>query len=142
MHEAWIDIARRDATQRLAAWPWRLGLGWLVGRRLALVSTHSPQGAIRRTLVPAHIVGDDVLLAGLEGAHWQEDIIARPTANVQAHPGPLAARIEPIGEESNSAVRWYRATATGAPAPEMIGPDQIWMWAVPVLLWGFRRSGR
>ena len=147
MHDLWIDIADTDVAQRFAIWPWRVGLGWLVGRRLALVSTHAPQGAIRRTLVPAHIVGGDVLLAGIEGALWQEDVATRPIANVQAQPGPLAARIEPLGEEpaddeSNGRVRWYRATATGSPAPEMIGPDQIWMWAVPPILWRLRRSLR
>jgi hypothetical protein len=139
VNRVWIEIARSDIAQRFATWPWRLGLGWLVGRRLALVSTNAPQGAVRRTLVPAHIIGGDVLLAGLERAHWQEDITARSTINVQAHPGPLAARVEPLGDSGGDGVRWYRATATGAPAPEMIGPDQIWFWAVAPILWGLRR---
>ena len=143
MNTFWIDLARSDLAQRMATWPWRLGLGWLVGRRLVLVSTTAPQNAIRRTLVPARFDGADILLAGIEGAHWQEDIATRPVANVQAHPGPLAARIEPTQDGPPiEGVDWYRARATGGIAPEMVGPDQVWAWGALPLLWRLSRSKR
>lgn len=150
MHALWIDVARSGVAQRMATWPWRIGLGWLVGRRFALVSTQTPEGAIRRTLVPAHIVGGDVLLAGLEGAHWQTDVVARNVATVQAHPGPLAARVEPVGDGTDDTVEthWHIARATGAPAPAMVGPDQIWLWGIVpglAVMWalvGRRTPGR
>ena len=143
MHGLWNEVARNDIAQRLATWPWRIGLGWLVGRRLALVSTQTEQGTIRRTLVPAHIVGGDILLAGLEEAHWQGDIALKPVATVQTHPGPLSSRIEPVDASARpDGVRWHRATATGGVTPAMVGPDQVWMWAAVPVLWRLRRPGR
>jgi hypothetical protein len=143
MHGFWTEVARNDAAQRLATWPWRLGLGWIVGRRFALVSTQTEQGTIRRTLVPAHIVEGDILLAGLEEAWWQQDIALKPVATVQVYPGPLSARIAPIDEVPRpDGVRWHRATATGGVTPAMVGPDQIWMWAAVPFLWRLRRTQR
>lgn len=143
MDTLWLDLARSGVTQRLATWPWRLGLGWLAGRRYVLLSTTAPQSAIRRTLVPAHIIGGEILLAGLEDAHWQEDVAVRPVANVQAHPGPLAARIEPVDDGPRTdGVRWYRATPTGGIAPDMVGPDQVWAWAALPIIWRLSRIRR
>ena len=143
MNRIWIDVARSGWTQRLATWPWRIGLGWLVGRRFVLLSTSAPQRAVRRTLVPAVYEGADVLLAGLDGAHWQDDIQTKPIVNVQAHPGPLAARLTPAPERAAaSGVTWYRAEPSGGIAPEMVGPDQAWVWGLVAIAWwlGRRRS--
>lgn len=143
MHRIWLEVARSGPAQRLATWPWRIGLGWLVGRRFVLLSTTAPQGAIRRTLVPARYDGGDVLLAGLDGAHWQEDLAAKPIANVQAHPGPLAARPIPTDEGPRiDGVTWFVAQPSGGIAPEMIGPDQAWVWAIPPIAWRLSRRRR
>jgi hypothetical protein len=143
MHRAWFDVARSGVAQRFATWPWRIGLGWLVGRRFVLLSTSAPQGVIRRTLVPALYDGADVLLGGLEGAHWHDDIATKPVANLQAHPGPLAARLTPTTDgPPTPGVTWYRAAPSGGIAPEMVGPDQAWVWGVLPLAWwlGRRRT--
>ena len=142
VNSLWIDLAASTVVQRMAPWPWRLGLGWLIGRRLVLVSTHSPQQAIRRTLVPGYIVDGDILLAGLADAHWHDDVDTRPIANTQAHPGPLAVKIRPVNnDEATDGVRWYLATATGGVAPDMVPPDKMWLWAlVPIAWWLARRA--
>lgn len=147
-----LELVTNSWVQRIGLWCWKIGLGWLVGRRFVLLGTHSPSGGVRRSLVPFVMFRGDLYLAAHPGAHWVDDVTRRPVANAQAHPGPLAVQVAPVDPDDAALLgdletlapdltteRWFRATSTGDVVPEMVPPDHVWVWGIPIVWWLLRR---
>ncbi len=127
--------------------PWRIGLGWLVGRWWLLLTTQLPDGSQRHTLLPYRFGGGNFYVPG--DGPWMADLDKR-TATIQAHPGPRSVRGRVITDPKEEAVARSLGPiparqvvvfeATGEPAPAMVAPDYVWVWAfVPTLWWARRR---
>jgi hypothetical protein len=133
---------------------WRLGLGWLLGRRFLVVTTVAADGRLRRSVVRYAFAGGNFYVPA-DGGAWQDDLESKATSTVQAYPGPKgvtgrraddardrevaaavlrrerpgpAARLEP-----EDAI--YVFTPTGDRVPEMLPPDLVWVWG-PLLISG------
>lgn len=116
-------------TALAAVLAWRLGLGWLVGRRWALVTTTSSEGGLRRTVVP-YLFGDGSIYLPGAGA-YAADLGHTPRALVQAAPGPLGVRYRPPTPDEEAALPsgdWIVLEPTADPVPEMVPPDLVWLW--------------
>ena len=124
-------------------WAWRLGLGWLVGRRLLLLTT-----AERRVVLPFRLFADTFYLP-LQRAAWVDDLERAPVATAQAWPGPRSVRVRPIGDAEElelAAGLWgddrplVALSPTGQRTPEMTAPDLVWVWPLAAIVaWLWRR---
>lgn len=86
---------RSDALGILA---WRLGFGWLVGRRYLLLTTSDRTDGLRRTVLPYQFAGGNIYVISARGDEpWYQDLRITARATIQAAPGPrsvVAHRIE------------------------------------------------
>lgn len=77
---------------------WRLGLGWLVGRRYLLLTTSDRTDGVRRVLLPYQFAGGNLYVISASGDEpWFHDLRTTPRATIQAAPGPrsvVAHRID------------------------------------------------
>ena len=120
----------------MAVLAWRLGLGWLVGRWLLLITT-----ANRRVAVPYRLFAGTFYVERAD-APWAADLDSSPPATVQAWPGPRSVRARPLrDDERELAGRLWGGhrdlialDPTGQRTPEMTPPDLVWVWAVAALL--------
>lgn len=115
----------------LAVLAWRLGLGWLFGRKWVLITTTTASGSIRRTAT-VHVLGDGNLYVPAEGDH-ADDLRQTPRALAQAAPGPLGVRPRQPTPAEVAALpdgRWLVLEPTADPVPEIVPPDLVWL--VPV----------
>jgi hypothetical protein len=112
---------------------WRLGLGWLIGRRRILLTT-----AQRRVVLPYRLFAGTFYLLGTDEP-WAMDLVKSPQAMVQAAPGPRAVRARPLDDpdELELARRLWSADApivalspTGQRTPGITAPDLLWVWPV------------
>jgi hypothetical protein len=127
---------------------WRLGLGWLIGRKLLLLTTTE-----RRLALPYRMFAGTFYLERT-AAPWATDLDRSPFAMVQAWPGPRsvrARRIDDSDEQELAAALWgddrplIALDPTGHRTPEITPPDLIWVWPLAVaawLLWRRRGSRR
>ena len=100
---------------------YRVGLGWLVGRRWLLMVTSIPEGgAGTRTTVHRYRLEDGAVVVLSEPAPWRDDLAAKPVATIHAHPGPLAVAAEVGAEE-------VLLTPTGRQGPPAVVPDLNWV---------------
>jgi len=120
---------------------WRLGLGWLVGRRWLLVTTTDVRAA-----VPFRFFAGTFYLRAAD-APWL-NAAREPAVTIQAWPGPRSMKVRGLeaDEEAVAAGLWgdddelIALSPTGQRSPEMLAPDLIWLWpvALVVLLLGRR----
>lgn len=117
---------------------WRLGLGWLVGRRLLLLTT-----AERRVAVPFRFFAGTFYVP-LTSRPWVADLERSPAATVQAWPGPRSVRARPITDtdEAELARRLFghrgpvlALSPTGQRTPDMTAPDLVWVWPALAAAW-------
>lgn len=140
--------------------PWRLGLGWLVGRKVALLTTVDASGSPTHTVIP-YLFSGGVFFAPAE-ERFLADLASHPEATIQAgpgHKGVVGRRIteaDLIGEaeaiaavhDVNGAHDWVMFEPTGRIAPTMTAPDLVWVWMVAVVAalawnrWGRRIIAR
>lgn len=131
--------------------PWRVGLGWLVGRWWLLLTTQRSDGSHRRTLLPYRYGGGNFYVPA--GGPWMDDLASRRTATLQAHPGPLSVRGRLITDPKEEAVARSLCPipaenvvvleATGEPGPQMLPPDYAFAWVLlPLFWWIIRRIKR
>jgi hypothetical protein len=114
---------------------WRLGLGWLIGRWLLLVTTTDHQAA-----VPFRLFAGTFYLRAAD-VPWLDG--AEVSATVQAWPGPRSVKTREmdIEEQAVAAQQWDAAddyvalSPTGQRSPEMVPPDLVWVWPVALGLW-------
>ena len=109
---------------RVVVLGWRVGLGWLLGRRRMLLTTTIEPGGLRRSWVP-FTLGDGNLYAEGGGA-WTTDIVRHPQAMAQAFPGPLAVRARPLDPREGAVLTGEGLVAfepTGEIVPDPIEPD-------------------
>lgn len=112
--------------ERLVFVGYRLGLGWLVGRRIAVLTTTAADKETEHAAVPIQWRGGEILVpVPNAAASWVANLEARPVAMVQAAPGPLSS----VAERRNGVVAFR---PTGQPAPFPIDTDLIWV--IPALL--------
>lgn len=148
---------------RLGTLAWRLGLGWLVGRRYLLLSTTGGD-AERRTLLPYVLAAGDVYLTAAGGEPWLDDLGRTPRATVQAGPGSKGMRgrrLTDAAEVRHAAAlhaahpragpRLVRLRArgvepvlvvlepTGQITPGIVTPDLVWLWGAAAALVVLRR---
>lgn len=149
---------------------WRLGLGWLVGRYVLLLTTVGREsGKLHRVPVSFLFRGGTFYVRSTTGKHadWYRNLEARPVCTTQTWPGPKAARARPITapeEAAEVAARfdrerprfgccapsseesmWVALEPTAQNAPGMLEPDLIWAWPVAAalgLVWSRRRRAR
>lgn len=128
---------------RLFVLAWKLGLGWLVGRRFILLTTTAGKDE-RRTGLRYAFAGGTFYVALDPEAPWARDLAAKPQALAQAAPGPRAVRARSIEDagELEAARGILGATGpvlaldgSGDRAPLMTGPDYAWVWPVAAVLW-------
>lgn len=129
--------------------PWRLGLGWLFGRRRILLTTadRDHPGGWRTAHPFAQQAGVFFLPVPDGEPRWWANLRAQPAATIQAWPGPrsIEAREATADEEQAIADLWRRrGTAqladlppgwivlepTGQRTPTMTPPDLVWVWAI------------
>ena len=113
---------------------WRLGLGWLLGRRRLLLTTQDRSGAIRRSLVPYRFYAGNLYVPAREP--WEADLEAVPRATAQAHPGPLAVHRRQASYAERRVLgegRWIVLEPTGEPVPMGVEPDLLWVWLLAVV---------
>ena len=116
----------------MAVLTWRLGLGWLIGRWLVLITT-----AETRVAVPYRLFAGTFYVERTD-APWVADLDRSPPATVQAWPGPRSVRARPVRDDERDLTRrlWGRdldliaLDPTGQRTPEMAPPDLVWVWAV------------
>lgn len=137
---------------------WRLGLGWLLGRRTALLTTVRADGELRRSRIPFLFSGGWFYAPA--AAPWIDDLLLHAEATIQASPGPKGVtgrRIEDprilaeakavaAGTPWSGADNWVLFEPTGRVTPMMVPPDLVWLWAIgPIALAArrvFRRAQR
>ena len=118
----------------MAVWAWRLGLGWLVGRWLLLVSTVE-----RREAVPFRFFAGTFYVRASD-LPWLDTSTA-PALTIQAWPGPRSVKGRALtAEESELAAELWGGSdelialsPTGQRSPEMVAPDLVWLWPVAIL---------
>ena len=135
--------------------PWRLGLGWLVGRRTALLTTVRADSELRRSTIPFLFSGGWFYAPA--AAPWIDDLLGHSEATIQAGPGPKGvtgrriddprifdeAKAVAAGTPWSSAENWVVFEPTGRIAPSMAAPDLVWVWTIlPVALFAVRRFMR
>lgn len=144
-----------NALVRLA---WRLGLGWLVGRRLLLLTTVGrSSGRLHRVPVDFVFRGGTFYVRSTAGeaTDWCRNLAAQPVCTTQTWPGPKAARARRItdpdeladvalllGRERLEPGTWVALEPTAQKAPLMLEPDLIWAWPVAAALWLLGRRAR
>ena len=112
----------------------RLGFGWLIGRRWLLVVTGTGDEH-RITLMRYRMSQGAVRVAATPGP-WLDDLDTKSVATIHAAPGPLAVTAR---RESGEVV----FERTGRPSPPVIVPDLNWVLPATVLvLWMMRRTRR
>jgi len=114
---------------------WRLGLGWLVGRRWSLVTTTVPDGSRRHSVVLSLFGDGNVYVRS--GGRYAEDLAHTPRALVQAGPGPLGVRCRPPIPAEEAALppgRWIVLEPTAEPVPDMVPTDLVWLWPLGVVV--------
>lgn len=121
---------------RVAVLGWRLGLGWLLGRRRVLLTTQDRTGSVRRSLVRYRFYAGNLYLP-TDAAAWETDLGDVPRATAQAHPGPLGVRCrQPTTAEQRSlgGGRWIVLEPTGEPVPPGVEPDLTWVLVLAALV--------
>ncbi|MBT8198648.1 MAG: hypothetical protein KJP12_05760 [Acidimicrobiia bacterium] len=127
---------------------WRLGLGWLVGRRFVLLTT-STQESERLSVLPYAFAGGTFYVPADPGAPWVGDVAAKPQALVQAAPGPRGVRARPVTRPDElTAARQALGVSgdvmaldgSGDPSPMMTPPDLAWVWPVAAVVWWLTRD--
>ncbi len=96
------DTSVRRELERLPVLMWRLGLGPLVGRPLALLTvTGRSSGLPRRTPVHPHIVGGNTYVWCPYGgrSQWYRNMMANPVVTVQSHRGTQVMRAVAIEDD-------------------------------------------
>ena len=105
----------------------RLGLGWLVGRRYAVITTENAAKELARTVSPfTYRTGEVIVPVTDEEAPWLRNLGGRNVAMVQAAPGPLSS----IGERRNGSVAFR---PTGQPTFLPVESDLIWVLPVAAI---------
>lgn len=126
----------------MAILAWRLGLGWLVGRRMVLLTTSQ-----RRVVVPFRQFAGTFYLRK-DGSAWVDDLAASPAVTIQAWPGPRSVRartLESTQERRLVTELWgddsevVALSPTGQRTPDMTTPDLVWVWPLLALLMVARR---
>jgi hypothetical protein len=113
-----------------AIFGWRLGLGWLLGRRHVLLTTQDRVGNLRRSVVRYRFLAGNLYVID-DASPWVLDLDQVPRATAQAHPGPLAVRRRPPTAVEMGVLgrgHWIVLEPTGEPVPPGIEPDLIWTW--------------
>ncbi len=115
---------------------YRLGLGWLIGRRLLVLTTGTAGGEqLTRTVLP-FTWHRGVLSVECDGTEpWVAELTRRPIAMAQAAPGLLA--VTSVRTPSG-----FDLAPTGQPSPPPVMPDLNWVWLLPVLALVVRRRLR
>ncbi len=88
---------------------WRLGLGWLIGRRLLLLTTVGRRsGEPHRVVVGFQFRAGTfyVISAAGSGTDWYRNLMARPPATIQAWPGPRSVRARRLSEPAELAAMY------------------------------------
>lgn len=107
--------------ERLVVLAYRLGLGWLAGRRYAVLTTTGPDKHVTHSVTPLRWrAGEIIVPIEHESERWVRHLTERPVAMVQAAPGPLSAVAERRGDA-------FVFRPTGQPAPYPVDSDLIWV---------------
>lgn len=119
----------------IAVLAWRLGLGWLAGRKWALLTSLASDGSVRHSAIP-YVFGDGNIYLHSDRA-FAADLRQTPRALVQAAPGPLGVRSRPPTPDEVVALPpgdWIVLEPTAEPVPDMVPPDLVWLWPVGVAI--------
>lgn len=110
---------------RLAVLAWRLGLGWLLGRRWVLLTTQQPGDELRRAISEYRFYDGNFYLES-----WPDAAATR--AMLQAHPGPLGVRMRPATDRERTVLGdgVIVLEPTGEPVPALVEPDLLWVWGL------------
>ena len=99
------DTPVRRELDRLPVLLWRLGLGPLVGRPLALLTvTGRSSGLPRRTPVHPHVVGGNAYVWCPYGgrSQWYRNMVANPVVTVQSRRGTQVMRAVAIEDDDEA----------------------------------------
>ncbi len=114
---------------------YRLGLGWLVGRRRLLVVTSRHDGSDERISLHRYRIEDGTVRVAATPGPWRDDLAAKPVATIHGAPGPLAVTGR-VSDDGRNEIVFDR---TGRPAPSVIVPDRNWV--IPAVVLGLALIG-
>ncbi len=127
------SMSRPPLSARLVTVLFRLGFGWLIGRRWLLLVTSTGTGSDHRTTLLRYRKQEGAVWVAATPGPWLDDLANRPVATANAAPGPLAV----AARRRNGDVVLER---TGRQSPPVIVPDLNWVLpAVAAALWVISR---